>query len=116
MSVSFTDSGNQAPPPALALSPGYQAPPSALAPSPGYQAPPPASAPSPGYQVPVTSAPAPAPGPVVGIVRDDRANPEEGKYSFDFETEDGIVRSESGSPTGVGENPTGQQGSFKYEF
>ncbi|KAL7638711.1 UNVERIFIED_CONTAM: hypothetical protein RMT77_010244 [Armadillidium vulgare] len=48
------------------------------------------------------------------ILRDDRAHPEDGRYSFDIETEDGIKRSESGSPLDIDENPTGQQGSVSF--
>ena len=48
---------------------------------------------------------------VIAIVRDDRVHPQNGKYSLDFETEDGIVRSESGGPLEHLEGtPTGQQG------
>merc|ERR1712212_247678 len=46
----------------------------------------------------------------VAILRDDRVNPENGVYSFDVETEDGIRRSESGSVGG------GQQGSVSFTF
>ncbi|MCL4138419.1 UNVERIFIED_CONTAM: hypothetical protein GTU68_008748, partial [Idotea baltica] len=49
------------------------------------------------------------PAQVVKILRDDRVHPEAGSYSFDVETEDGIVRSESGSPLSIEGNPTGQQ-------
>ncbi|KAL7638715.1 UNVERIFIED_CONTAM: hypothetical protein RMT77_010248 [Armadillidium vulgare] len=53
---------------------------------------------------------------VMQIVRDDRVEPSEGKYSFDIETEDGIVRSESGSPLNLEGNPTGQQGTISFTF
>ena len=51
--------------------------------------------------------------PVVQILRDDRIQPEGGSYSFDFESEDGIVRSEQGSAlTHLEQTPTGQQGTY----
>ncbi|RXG70330.1 Larval cuticle protein LCP-17 [Armadillidium vulgare] len=50
------------------------------------------------------------------ILRDDRVHPEEGHYSFDFETADGIRRSESGSPLNIENNPTGQQGVVSFTF
>ena len=50
------------------------------------------------------------PDDIVQILRDDRVSPEGGSYSFDVETQDGIQRSESGSPLNVENNPTGQQG------
>ncbi|KAL7638716.1 UNVERIFIED_CONTAM: hypothetical protein RMT77_010249 [Armadillidium vulgare] len=53
---------------------------------------------------------------IVEILRDDRVHPEEGKYSFDIETADGIVRSESGGPLDIENNPTGQQGSYSFTF
>ncbi|MCL4156239.1 UNVERIFIED_CONTAM: hypothetical protein GTU68_015356, partial [Idotea baltica] len=53
---------------------------------------------------------------IVKIIRDDRVNPEAGSYSFDVETEDGIVRSESGSPLSIDGYPTGQQGSISFTF
>ncbi|KAL7638713.1 UNVERIFIED_CONTAM: hypothetical protein RMT77_010246 [Armadillidium vulgare] len=54
---------------------------------------------------------------VIEILRDDRFHPEDGKYSFDVETEDGIVRSESGSRLEDVENePVGQQGSVSFTF
>ncbi|MCL4144541.1 UNVERIFIED_CONTAM: hypothetical protein GTU68_047899, partial [Idotea baltica] len=77
---------------------------------PDYPRPAPAPAPAPAYAPP---APAPAPA-YVKILRDDRVNPEAGSYSFDVETEDGIVRSESGSPLSIEGNPTGQQGSISF--
>ncbi|MCL4148985.1 UNVERIFIED_CONTAM: hypothetical protein GTU68_019255, partial [Idotea baltica] len=52
----------------------------------------------------------------IEIIRDDRVNPEGGSYSFDVETADGIVRSESGSPLDIEGNPTGQQGSVSFTF
>lgn len=52
------------------------------------------------------------PAEVIPIVRDERVGPEEGSYSFDFETGNGIVVSESGSPLSIEGNPTGQQGSI----
>ncbi|RXG74074.1 Cuticle protein AMP1A, partial [Armadillidium vulgare] len=54
---------------------------------------------------------------IIEILRDDRVHPEDGKYSFDFETENGIVRSESGSRLEDVENePVGQQGSVSFTF
>ena len=38
-------------------------------------------------------------GEVIPILRDDRIH-EDGRYSFDIETGDGIVRSEAGQPEG----------------
>lgn len=51
-------------------------------------------------------------GPVIPILRDNREGPIDGYYKFDFETGDGIVREEEGTPTG----PNGavvQQGSWR---
>ncbi|MCL4156164.1 UNVERIFIED_CONTAM: hypothetical protein GTU68_017658, partial [Idotea baltica] len=53
---------------------------------------------------------------VIEILRDDRVNPSAGSYSFDVETADGLVRSESGSPLDIEGNPTGQQGSISFKF
>merc|ERR1719507_2078783 len=50
----------------------------------------------------------------IEILRDDRLHPEGGSYSFDFETENGIQRSESGARLDIDEEPTGQQGSFSF--
>ncbi|RXG60727.1 hypothetical protein Avbf_13038 [Armadillidium vulgare] len=52
----------------------------------------------------------------VKILRDERQGPEDGSYSFDIETEDGIIRSETGTPLNIDQNPTGQQGNFKLLF
>lgn len=43
-----------------------------------------------GYSAPQKSA------EVIEILRDDRVHPEDGSYSFDIETADGIQRSEAG--------------------
>ncbi|MCL4157194.1 UNVERIFIED_CONTAM: hypothetical protein GTU68_031432, partial [Idotea baltica] len=54
---------------------------------------------------------------VIQIIRDDRVPPgEDGSYSFDFETQNGIVRSESGSRLELEENPVAQQGSYSFTF
>lgn len=37
---------------------------------------------------------------VVPILRDDRVHNEEGSYSYDVETANGIIMSQSGSPSG----------------
>ncbi|MCL4156299.1 UNVERIFIED_CONTAM: hypothetical protein GTU68_044113, partial [Idotea baltica] len=50
----------------------------------------------------------------IEIIRDDRVHPEGGSYSFDVETEDGIKRSESGSPLSIDGYPTGQQGTVEF--
>ncbi|XP_053639579.1 cuticle protein AM1199 [Cherax quadricarinatus] len=61
-------------------------------------------------------APGPAPshghqGPQIAIIRDDRVHPDaQGLYSLNLETEDGIVRQESGGPGGS------QQGSVSFTF
>ena len=48
---------------------------------------------------------------IIEILKDERYHPEDGTYSFDFETENGIKRSESGSRLeDVDQNPVGQQG------
>lgn len=46
----------------------------------------------------------------IEIIRDDRVHPDAGSYSFNVETEDGIHRSEYGSPLSIKDNPTGQRG------
>ncbi|XP_037780603.1 cuticle protein AM1199-like [Penaeus monodon] len=59
-------------------------------------------------------APAPhtsSPVQQIPIIRDERVHPvADGTYSFDVETGDGIVRSESGGPGGV------QQGTVSFSF
>ncbi|XP_037774417.1 larval cuticle protein LCP-17-like [Penaeus monodon] len=52
-----------------------------------------------------------APVRLVEIIRDDRVHPAaDGSYTFDVETEDGIVRHEAGGPGGA------QQGSVSFTF
>ncbi|KAL7638718.1 UNVERIFIED_CONTAM: hypothetical protein RMT77_010251 [Armadillidium vulgare] len=76
----------------------------------GYRAPDAGySAPDAGY-----SAPSGRSFDVVEILKDNRIHPEDGAYSFDIETEDGIVRSESGSRLNVEGNPVGQQGEISF--
>lgn len=36
----------------------------------------------------------------VGVLRDERVHDEDGRYNYDVETENGIVLSQGGSPTG----------------
>merc|ERR1712002_360785 len=51
----------------------------------------------------------------IAILRDERYHPEDGAYSFDFETENGIVRSEQGSAIEVDSaEVTAQQGSVRF--
>ena len=52
---------------------------------------------------------------VIPILRDDRVHPDDGSYSFDVETGDGIVRSESGAriPDESAEGAVGQQGAVR---
>merc|ERR1711973_754919 len=51
---------------------------------------------------------------VIPILRDDRHSDDSGAYSFDFETGNGIVRSESGDQLNVEQQPIGMQGSYSY--
>ncbi|XP_068215674.1 cuticle protein AM/CP1114-like [Palaemon carinicauda] len=53
----------------------------------------------------------PTPRPIA-IIRDDRFQPQDGAYSFDLETENGIIQSEAGSPGSQGQ--TNVQGSFRF--
>ncbi|XP_045593223.2 cuticle protein AMP1A-like [Procambarus clarkii] len=50
---------------------------------------------------------------VVPILRDDRVHEEDGRYSFDVETGNGIVLSQSGSPDGP-EGTIVKSGSYSY--
>ncbi|XP_063857029.1 cuticle protein AMP1A-like [Scylla paramamosain] len=70
------------------------------------------------YSLPQTySAPAPSVRSefveVVPIVRDDRAHSEDGRYSMDVETANGIAMSESGSPSGP-EGAVIKAGEYSY--
>ncbi|XP_042889150.1 cuticle protein AM/CP1114-like [Penaeus japonicus] len=67
-------------------------------------------APSFSYDAPRERVASTSPVRQIAILRDDRAHPDSGAYSFDVETEDGIVRSESGSPDGS------QQGRVSFTF
>ncbi|XP_063587502.1 cuticle protein CP14.6-like [Penaeus indicus] len=49
----------------------------------------------------------------IAILRDDRVIEDDGRYNFDMETANGIVMSESGSPTGD-EGAINSAGSFSY--
>ncbi|KAL7638710.1 UNVERIFIED_CONTAM: hypothetical protein RMT77_010243 [Armadillidium vulgare] len=68
------------------------------------------------YAAPAQRSSGGSPLRVAEILRDDRVHPEGGRYSFDFETEDGIKRSESGSPLSIENYPTGQQGYVSFTF
>ena len=48
----------------------------------------------------------------VAILRDERVHSEDGSYNFDFETEDGIIRSEAGSLLPHANNAIGQVGTI----
>ncbi|XP_042218180.1 cuticle protein AMP1A-like [Homarus americanus] len=49
----------------------------------------------------------------IPILRDDRVHEEDGRYNFDFETGNGIVLSQSGSPTGP-EGAVVKAGQYSY--
>ncbi|XP_066941710.1 cuticle protein AMP4-like [Macrobrachium rosenbergii] len=48
----------------------------------------------------------------IAIIKDERFQPQDGSYSFDLETENGIIQSEAGSPGSEGQ--TNVQGSFRF--
>lgn len=60
----------------------------------------PAPDPSPSYVVPSTRDASALVAEVVPILRDDRLHEDDGSYSFDIETANGITASESGAPEG----------------
>ncbi|XP_037780503.1 cuticle protein AM/CP1114-like [Penaeus monodon] len=67
-------------------------------------------APSFSYDAPRERVASTSPVRQIAIVRDERVHPAGGAYSFDVETEDGIVRSESGAADGS------QQGRISFTF
>jgi len=50
----------------------------------------------------------------IRIISDTRSAPVDGNYRFDFETDNGIVRSESGSP--IANGATAQEGSWRVTY
>merc|ERR1712198_93180 len=64
------------------------------------------------------AAPTPDSGEEIAILRDDRDQGDDGSYSFVFETENGISRSESGTPIDVdsAEDVIASQGSVSFTF
>ncbi|RXG70822.1 Larval cuticle protein LCP-17 [Armadillidium vulgare] len=57
------------------------------------------------------------PKQVVEILRDERVPPGyDGSYSFNYETADGIVRSEQGRTLNIKDKGIGQEGSYGFTF
>ncbi|CAL4061163.1 unnamed protein product, partial [Meganyctiphanes norvegica] len=105
-----------APPPRRYNAPAPTAPPARR-----YKAPAPTSPPARSYNAPEPAATYNAPtirigAPVVPILRDVRHMPEgdSGEYSFDFETGNGITRSEQGEDTDEG--GMAKEGYWKFTF
>ncbi|XP_068206658.1 cuticle protein AMP1A-like isoform X2 [Palaemon carinicauda] len=86
----------------------------AAAPQYDYNAPPPPPpAPAPAYGAPSTRVSTFEVAPPVAILRDDRTHDEFGRFSVDFEAENGIVFSQSGSPDGP-EGAVVKAGQYSY--
>merc|ERR1739838_335426 len=109
----------------------YKAP--VTTPAPRYTAPRRVAAPVRTYKAPVTAAPTPAPrynapapaatynaptfrigAPVVPILRDERHMGDSGEYNFEFETGNGILRSEQGEE--LDEGGMTKEGYWKFTF
>ncbi|XP_066943603.1 cuticle protein AM1159-like [Macrobrachium rosenbergii] len=86
----------------------------AAAPQYNYNAPPPPPpAPAPAYGAPSTRVSTVEVAPPVAILRDDRTHDEFGRFTVDFEAENGIAFSQSGSPDGP-EGAVIKAGQYSY--
>ncbi|KAK8740177.1 hypothetical protein OTU49_003082, partial [Cherax quadricarinatus] len=84
------------------------------------------AAPQAGYQVPQPALPPPEPQPaygtpdasvpfeIINIIKDERTQKEDGTFSLEFETENGIIQSQSGSPGGP-EGAVITSGQYSYQ-